>query len=192
MIIQQNIQIEIYNEDINKSVNGYKSAIHFYDKNERSQSAQYRQRQINQNKDLTKLIDNLINYNKTNNKNININPNQLIAISKNINNNKLVNDKINNLHLNNARIGKNLLNLYNIRSNNEKINKDNNNLLLNGINCRLNRYNMNNMNFYNSHKNNKNSFCINTGNNIGNYSNKNIKKSFLYDDNERIKKNIND
>ena len=186
----------IFNEDIiNKSMNGYKSANHFYDKNERSQSAQYRQRQINQNKDLTKLIDNLINYNKTNNKNININPNQLIAISnnsKNINNNKLINDKINNLHLNNTRIGKDLLNLYNMRSNNEKINKDNKNLLLNGFNSRLSIYNINNMNFYNSHKNNKNSFYVDTGNNIGNYSNKNIKKSFLYDDNERIKKNINE
>ena len=186
----------IFNGDINKSLkNGYKSANHFYNRNERSQSAQFRQRQVNQNKDLRKIIDNLINYNK-NNKNINIEPNQLIAISNNtksINNQKLINDnKISNLNLNDARIGKDFLNLYNMKSNNEKINNDNKNLILNQFNSRISIYNINNMNFFNSHKNKKNNVYVDTGNNLSNYSNKNIKKSFLYDDNERIKKSINE
>ena len=42
-----------FNDEINKSFkDGYKSAYSFYNKKERSQSYEYKQRQVNQNNDL--------------------------------------------------------------------------------------------------------------------------------------------
>ena len=41
-------------------------------------------------------------------------------------------------------------------------------------------------------KNSKSNIYVDTGNNLENYSNKNIRKSFLYDFNEKIKKNHNE
>ena len=182
----------IFNDDINKSLkDGYKSANYFYNKKERSQSAKYKQKQVNQNNDLSKLIDNLINYNKTN-KTLNINSNQLIAISNNtkyLNNQKIQNNyQIDNLKINSGKIGNDLLNIYNINMNNSKINLVNKSSLLNEFNSKINVYNMKNMNFYNSYKNSKSNIYVDTGNNLENYSNKNIRKTFLYDFNEKIKK----
>ena len=187
----------IFNDDINKQLkDGYKSANYFYNKKERSQSAEYKQRQVNQSDELSKLIDNLINYNK-NNKNLNINSNQLIAISNNTNylsNQKLVtNNKINNLKINNNQYRIDLLDIYNMRINKEKKNYGNKRTLLNEFNNKININNIKNKNFYNSfynsYKNSKNNIYVDTGNNLENHSSKNIKKSFLYDENERIKKN---
>ena len=186
----------IFNVDMNKSLkDGSKSANYFYNKKERSQSSKYKQRQVNQSNDLSKLIDNLINYNKLN-KNQNINSNQLIAISNNtkyLNNQKMQNNyQIDNLKINSGKIGSDLLNLYNMNLNNSKINLGNKSSLLNEFNSKINVYNMKNMNFYNSYKNSKSNIYVDTGNNLENYSNKNIRKSFLYDFNEKIKKNHNE
>ena len=82
----------------------------------------------------------------------------------------------------------NLINIYNINMNNSKLNSMNKSSLLNEFNSKINVYNMKNMNFYNSYKNSKSNIYVDTGNNIENYSNKNIRKTFLYDFNEKIKK----
>ena len=165
----------IFNEDMNKSFkDAYKSANSFYNKRERSQSYEYKQKQVNHNNDLSRLLDNLINYNKAS-KNLNINSNQLISISDNskfLSNQKMpFNQKINYLMINN-----NEKSLYNKK----------NDLLLK-INNKSKNYN-----FYGSYKNSSNNIYIDTGNNSENYSHKNIKRSFLYEDNLRNKKINND
>ena len=95
----------IFNDEANKLFkDAYKSANSFYNKKDRSQSYEYKKRQINHNNDLSKLLDKLINYNKEN-KNLNINSNQLISISDNskllINQKIPFNQKINYLMINN-------------------------------------------------------------------------------------------
>ena len=160
-----------FNDEINKSFkDGYKSAYSFYNKKERSQSYEYKQRQVNQNNDLSILLHNLINYNKVN-KNLNINSNQLISISDNskfLCNQKMpFNQKINYLMVNN----------------NEKSLYDKKSDLLNKINSKVKNYN-----YYGSYKNSSNNIYVDTGNNLENYSNKNLKRSFLYEENRRTKK----
>ena len=179
---------KMFNEDINRSYkDGYKSANSFYIKKERAQSAQYKQKQVNHDNELSKLIDNLINYNK-NNKNMNINSNQLIAISNNtnyINNQKqITNNKIKYLNLNKGQLEKDLFKLYYMRNNNEKTNS-----LFSEFNNKMNIYKNTNMNFYNSYKSSKSNIYVDTGNNLENRGKKNVKKSFLYEDNDRTYKN---
>ena len=161
----------IFNDEANKSFkDAYKSANSFYNKKERSQSYEYKKRQINHNNDLSKLLDKLINYNKEN-KNLNINSNQLISISDNskllINQKIPFNQKINYLMMNN----------------NEKSLNDKKNDLLLRINNKSKNYN-----YYGSYKSSSNNIYVDTGNNSENYINKNIKKSFLYEDNLKYKK----
>ena len=163
----------IFNDEANKSFkDAYKSANSFYIKKDRSQSYEYKKRQINHNNDLSKLLDKLINYNKEN-KNLNINSNQLISISDNskllINQKIPFNQKINYLMMNN----------------NEKSLNDKKNDLLLRINNKSKNYN-----YYGSYKSSSNNIYVDTGNNSENYINKNIKKSFLYEDNLK-NKNIN-
>jgi Dullard-like phosphatase family protein len=163
----------IFNDEVNKSFkDAYKSANSFYNKKDRSQSYEYKKRQINHNNDLSKLLDKLINYNKEN-KNLNINSNQLISISDNskllINQKIPFNQKINYLMMNN----------------NEKSLNDKKNDLLLRINNKSKNYN-----YYGSYKSSSNNIYVDTGNNSENYINKNIKKSFLYEDNLK-NKNIN-
>ena len=163
----------IFNDEANKSFkDAYKSANSFYIKKDRSQSYEYKKRQINHNNDLSKLLDKLINYNKEN-KNLNINSNQLISISDNskllINQKIPFNQKINYLMINN----------------NEKSLNDKKNDLLLRINNKSKNYN-----YYGSYKSSSNNIYVDTGNNSENYINKNIKKSFLYEDNLK-NKNIN-
>ena len=163
----------IFNDEANKSFkDAYKSANSFYNKKDRSQSYEYKKRQINHNNDLSKLLDKLINYNKEN-KNLNINSNQLISISDNskllINQKIPFNQKINYLMINN----------------NEKSLNDKKNDLLLRINNKSKNYN-----YYGSYKSSSNNIYVDTGNNSENYINKNIKKSFLYEDNLK-NKNIN-
>ena len=163
----------IFNDEANKSFkDAYKSANSFYNKKDRSQSYEYKKRQINHNNDLSKLLDKLINYNKEN-KNLNINSNQLISISDNskllINQKIPFNQKINYLMMNN----------------NEKSLNDKKNDLLLRINNKSKNYN-----YYGSYKSSSNNIYVDTGNNSENYINKNIKKSFLYEDNLK-NKNIN-
>ena len=184
---------KVFNDEMNKSLKGgNKSANYFYNKKERSQSAQYKQKQVNHDDELTKLIDNLINYTKTNKK-ININSNELISISNNtkyLNNQKLtINHNINNLKINNAHFGNDLFSIYNKKINNEKQIVGKKSSLFSEFNNKINNYNMN---YYNSYKNSKSNIYVDTGNNLENYSSKSIKKSFLYDDNEKIKKNTNE
>ena len=182
----------LFNIDINKSFkDGYKSANTFYNKKERSQSAEYKKRQVNHNDNLSKLMDNLINYNKENKK-YNINSNQLISISDNskyLNNQKLsINNKIS--HLINKKVShtKDLFSLYNLRIDNEKTNFYKKNNFLHEFN-KVNIYNINNIKYYGSYKNSKSNIYVDTGNNIDNYSNKNIKRTFLYDESNLKKKN---
>ena len=161
----------IFNDEVNKSFkDAYKSANSFYNKKDRSQSYEYKKRQINHNNDLSKLLDKLINYNKEN-KNLNINSNQLISISDNskllINQKIPFNQKINYLMMNN----------------NEKSLNDKKNDLLLRINNKSKNYN-----YYGSYKSSSNNIYVDTGNNSENYINKNIKKSFLYEDNLKNKK----
>ena len=161
----------IFNDEANKSFkDAYKSANSFYNKKDRSQSYEYKKRQINHNNDLSKLLDKLINYNKEN-KNLNINSNQLISISDNskllINQKIPFNQKINYLMMNN----------------NEKSLNDKKNDLLLRINNKSKNYN-----YYGSYKSSSNNIYVDTGNNSENYINKNIKKSFLYEDNLKNKK----
>ena len=161
----------IFNDEANKSFkDAYKSANSFYNKKDRSQSYEYKKRQINHNNDLSKLLDKLINYNKEN-KNLNINSNQLISISDNskllINQKIPFNQKINYLMINN----------------NEKSLNDKKNDLLLRINNKSKNYN-----YYGSYKSSSNNIYVDTGNNSENYINKNIKKSFLYEDNLKKKK----
>ena len=161
----------IFNDEANKSFkDAYKSANSFYNKKDRSQSYEYKKRQINHNNDLSKLLDKLINYNKEN-KNLNINSNQLISISDNskllINQKIPFNQKINYLMINN----------------NEKSLNDKKNDLLLRINNKSKNYN-----YYGSYKSSSNNIYVDTGNNSENYINKNIKKSFLYEDNLKNKK----
>ena len=161
----------IFNDEANKSFkDAYKSANSFYNKKDRSQSYEYKKRQINHNNDLSKLLDKLINYNKEN-KNLNINSNQLISISDNskllINQKIPFNQKINYLMINN----------------NEKSLNDKKNDLLLRINNKSKNYN-----YYGSYKSSSNNIYVDTGNNSENYINKNIKKSFLYEDNLKYKK----
>ena len=161
----------IFNDEVNKSFkDAYKSANSFYNKKDRSQSYEYKKRQINHNNDLSKLLDKLINYNKEN-KNLNINSNQLISISDNskllINQKIPFNQKINYLMINN----------------NEKSLNDKKNDLLLRINNKSKNYN-----YYGSYKSSSNNIYVDTGNNSENYINKNIKKSFLYEDNLKYKK----
>ena len=156
----------IFNDEVNKSFkDAYKSANSFYNKKDRSQSYEYKKKQINHNNDLSKLLDKLINYNKEN-KNLNINSNQLISISDNskllINQKIPFNQKINYLMMNN----------------NEKSLNDKKNDLLLRINNKSKKYN-----YYGSYKSSSNNIYVDTGNNSENYINKNIKKSFLYEDN---------
>ena len=163
----------IFNDEVNKSFkDAYKSANSFYNKKDRSQSYEYKKKQINHNNDLSKLLDKLINYNKEN-KNLNINSNQLISISDNskllINQKIPFNQKINYLMMNN----------------NEKSLNDKKNDLLLRINNKSKHYN-----YYGSYKSSSNNIYVDTGNNSENYINKNIKKSFLYEDNLK-NKNIN-
>ena len=163
----------IFNDEANKSFkDAYKSANSFYNKKDRSQSYEYKKRQINHNNDLSKLLDKLINYNKEN-KNLNINSNQLISISDNskllINQKIPFNQKINYLMINNK----------------EKSLNDKKNDLLLRINNKSKNYN-----YYGSYKSSSNNIYVDTGNNSENYINKNIKKSFLYEDNLK-NKNIN-
>jgi len=163
----------IFNDEVNKSFkDAYKSANSFYNKKDRSQSYEYKKKQINHNNDLSKLLDKLINYNKEN-KNLNINSNQLISISDNskllINQKIPFNQKINYLMMNN----------------NEKSLNDKKNDLLLRINNKSKNYN-----YYGSYKSSSNNIYVDTGNNSENYINKNIKKSFLYEDNLK-NKNIN-
>ena len=181
---------DLFNEQMNKSFkNGYKSANFFYRKKERAQSAEYKKREINQNNDLSKLLDNLINYNKSN-KRMNINSNQLVAVSNNYLNNQNL-DKINHLILNKATIEKDLYSLYNMRINNEKSNYMKKSNLLNEFNNKVGIYKIN-INNYNSYKNSKSNIYVDTGNNLENYSNKSIKRSFLYNENKHTNKNNND
>ena len=161
----------IFNDEVNKSFkDAYKSANSFYNKKDRSQSYEYKKRQINHNNDLSKLLDKLINYNKEN-KNLNINSNQLISISDNskllINQKIPFNQKINYLMINNK----------------EKSLNDKKNDLLLRINNKSKNYN-----YYGSYKSSSNNIYVDTGNNSENYINKNIKKSFLYEDNLKNKK----
>ena len=161
----------IFNDEVNKSFkDAYKSANSFYNKKDRSQSYEYKKKQINHNNDLSKLLDKLINYNKEN-KNLNINSNQLISISDNskllINQKIPFNQKINYLMMNN----------------NEKSLNDKKNDLLLRINNKSKNYN-----YYGSYKSSSNNIYVDTGNNSENYINKNIKKSFLYEDNLKNKK----
>ena len=161
----------IFNDEVNKSFkDAYKSANSFYNKKDRSQSYEYKKKQINHNNDLSKLLDKLINYNKEN-KNLNINSNQLISISDNskllINQKIPFNQKINYLMINN----------------NEKSLNDKKNDLLLRINNKSKKYN-----YYGSYKSSSNNIYVDTGNNSENYINKNIKKSFLYEDNLKNKK----
>ena len=161
----------IFNDEANKSFkDAYKSANSFYNKKDRSQSYEYKKRQINHNNDLSKLLDKLINYNKEN-KNLNINSNQLISISDNskllINQKIPFNQKINYLMINNK----------------EKSLNDKKNDLLLRINNKSKNYN-----YYGSYKSSSNNIYVDTGNNSENYINKNIKKSFLYEDNLKYKK----
>ena len=161
----------IFNDEANKSFkDAYKSANSFYNKKDRSQSYEYKKRQINHNNDLSKLLDKLINYNKEN-KNLNINSNQLISISDNskllINQKIPFNQKINYLMINN---------------NKKSLNDKKNDLLLR-INNKSKNYN-----YYGSYKSSSNNIYVDTGNNSENYINKNIKKSFLYEDNLKNKK----
>ena len=161
----------IFNDEVNKSFkDAYKSANSFYNKKDRSQSYEYKKKQINHNNDLSKLLDKLINYNKEN-KNLNINSNQLISISDNskllINQKIPFNQKINYLMINN----------------NEKSLNDKKNDLLLRINNKSKHYN-----YYGSYKSSSNNIYVDTGNNSENYINKNIKKSFLYEDNLKNKK----
>ena len=161
----------IFNDEANKSFkDAYKSANSFYNKKDRSQSYEYKKKQINHNNDLSKLLDKLINYNKEN-KNLNINSNQLISISDNskllINQKIPFNQKINYLMINN----------------NEKSLNDKKNDLLLRINNKSKNYN-----YYGSYKSSSNNIYVDTGNNSENYINKNIKKSFLYEDNLKNKK----
>ena len=161
----------IFNDEANKSFkDAYKSANSFYNKKDRSQSYEYKKRQINHNNDLSKLLDKLINYNKEN-KNLNINSNQLISISDNskllINQKIPFNQKINYLMINN----------------NEKSLNDKKNDLLLRINNKSKNYN-----YYGSYKSSSNNIYVDTGNNSENYINKNMKKSFLYEDNLKKKK----
>lgn len=161
----------IFNDEVNKSFkDAYKSANSFYNKKDRSQSYEYKKKQINHNNDLSKLLDKLINYNKEN-KNLNINSNQLISISDNskllINQKIPFNQKINYLMINN----------------NEKSLNDKKNDLFLRINNKSKNYN-----YYGSYKNSSNNIYVDTGNNSENYINKNIKKSFLYEDNLKNKK----
>jgi hypothetical protein len=181
---------DLFNEQMNKSFkNGYKSANFFYRKKERAQSAEYKKREINQNNDLSKLLDNLINYNKSN-KRMNINSNQLVAVSNNYLNNQNL-DKINHLILNKATVEKDLYSLYNMRINNEKSNYMKKSNLLNEFNNKVGIYKIN-INNYNSYKNSKSNIYVDTGNNLENYSNKSIKRSFLYNENKHTNKNNND
>ena len=161
----------IFNDDMNKSFkDAYKSANSFYNKKDRSQSYEYKKRHVNHNNDLSKLLDNLINYNKAN-KNLNINSNQLISISDNskllINQKIPFNQKINYLMINN----------------NEKSLYDKKKDLLLRINNKSKNYN-----YYGSYKNSFNNIYVETGNNSKNYTNKSIKRSFLYEDNLKNKK----
>ena len=161
----------IFNDEVNKSFkDAYKSANSFYNKKDRSQSYEYKKKQINHNNDLSKLLDKLINYNKEN-KNLNINSNQLISISDNskllINQKIPFNQKINYLMMNN----------------NEKSLNDKKNDLLLRINNKSKNYN-----YYGSYKSSSNNIYVDTGNNSENYINKNMKKSFLYEDNLKKKK----
>ena len=163
----------IFNDEANKLFkDAYKSANSFYNKKDRSQSYEYKKKQINHNNDLSKLLDKLINYNKEN-KNLNINSNQLISISDNskllINQKIPFNQKINYLMINNK----------------EKSLNDKKNDLLLRINNKSKNYN-----YYGSYKSSSNNIYVDTGNNSENYINKNIKKSFLYEDNLK-NKNIN-
>ena len=163
----------IFNDEANKLFkDAYKSANSFYNKKDRSQSYESKKKQINHNNDLSKLLDKLINYNKEN-KNLNINSNQLISISDNskllINQKIPFNQKINYLMINN----------------NEKSLNDKKNDLLLRINNKSKNYN-----YYGSYKSSSNNIYVDTGNNSENYINKNIKKSFLYEDNLK-NKNIN-
>ena len=53
----------IFNDEVNKSFkDAYKSANSFYNKKDRSQSYEYKKKQINHNNDLSKLLDKLIKY----------------------------------------------------------------------------------------------------------------------------------
>ena len=119
---------------------------------------------------------------------MNINSNQLIAISNNtnyINNQKqITNNKIKYLNLNKGQLEKDLFKLYYMRNNNEKTNS-----LFNEFNNKMNIYKNTNMNFYNSYKSSKSNIYVDTGNNLENRGKKNVKKSFLYEDNDRTYKN---
>ena len=181
----------IFNSDINKSFkDGFKSANSFYNKKERSRSTEYKKRQVNHNNNLTKLMDNLINYNKENKK-YNINSNQLISISDNskyLNNQNLsINNKISRLMNNKTSYTNDLFSLYNLRIDNEKTNINKKNNYIHDFN-NVNIYNIHNIKYYGSYKNSKSNIYVDTGNNFDNYSSKNIKKSFLYDDQPNIKK----
>ena len=181
----------IFNADIKKSFkDGFKSANSFYNKKERSRSTEYKKRQVNHNDNLTKLMDDLINYNKENKK-YNINSNQLISISDNskyLNNQKLsINNKISSLMNNKTSHTNDLFSLYNLRIDSEKTNMNKKNNLIHDFN-NVNIYNIHNIKYYGSYKNSKSNIYVDTGNNLDNYSSKNIKRSFLYDDEPNIKK----
>ena len=70
-------------------------------------------------------------------------------------------------------------------NNNKKSLNDKKNDLLLRINNKSKNYN-----YYGSYKSSSNNIYVDTGNNSENYINKNIKKSFLYEDNLK-NKNIN-
>ena len=172
----------IFNADIKKSFkDGFKSANSFYNKKERSRSTEYKKRQVNHNDNLTKLMDDLINYNKENKK-YNINSNQLISISDNskyLNNQKLsINNKISSLMNNKTSHTNDLFSLYNLRIDNEKTNMNKKNNLIHDFN-NANIYNIHNIKYYGSYKNSKSNIYVDTGNNLDNYSSKNIKRSFI-------------
>ena len=181
-----NSKINIINESMNRTFkNGYQSANYFYIKKERAQSAEYKQRQVNQNKNISNLIDDLINYNQSNKKQ-NINSNQLIAISNNskyLNNEKTkTNHKINHLIINNESSSKNLYNIYNINISKRK------NLLDDFINNKINFFKINNINSNDLYNKSKSNIYVNTGNNLESYTSKSKKGSFLYDDTKFSKK----
>ena len=68
-------------------------------------------------------------------------------------------------------------------NNNEKSLYDKKSDLLNKINSKVKNYN-----YYGSYKNSSNNIYVDTGNNLENYSNKNLKRSFLNEENRRTKK----
>ena len=189
----------LYNNQSNATLkSGYQSANYFFRKRDRAGSANFNQKQNNNdNKNiLSNLIDNLINYNKSNKKK-NIDSNQLIAISNNskyLNNSNLkYNPKINNLILNNIRTGRELYDKYNSR-NKEKLNteEENKNIINAFLNNKINIKNISNINTIDEYKKNNNNIYINTGSNYENNIQKNKKGSFLYGENNyKLNKDIN-